>query len=242
MWLFLALAGCGDIKAGDTADDTGDAPNPEGVQVVTLETRDGINLEADFYPAMGEDRPGIVLLHMNPVNWDRTSWPGDFLQDLVDHDFSLMVVDRRGSGNSEGVATEAFEGEKGKWDVEACVLRLQEEGMGQLAILAGSNGTTSQIDYTAWAPGEGLPEPHALGFMTGGNYTENNTEMTEITTPRALFTFSEEEKAWSEMQGAVDPGTWEFLKYDPGAHGTLMFEEAPEVAYDLVSFYADALD
>ena len=41
-----------------------------------------------------------------------------------------------------------------------------------IAILGASNGTTTALDYTIWARDNGHTVPAALGFMTGGGYTE----------------------------------------------------------------------
>ena len=93
----------------------------------------------------------------------------------------MVVPDRRGTGNSGGVAQDAFVGEAGRYDVEACVVHLMEEGVRNISIVAASNGTTSALDYAVWAPVEGLETPLSMVFMTGGNYTENNTETKEST-------------------------------------------------------------
>ena len=123
--------------------------------------------------------------------------------------------------------------------VEAAVLHLQGAGAGGIAILGASNGTTSMVDYTVWASGEGLPEPKAMAFLTGGTYTENQTAMDEVAAEGipATFAFSTAERAWSVEQEAVDPGGWSWLEYPEGAHGARMFESAPEVADDLDAFF-----
>lgn len=138
----------------------------------------------------------------------------------------MITVDRRGAGDSEGVAEDAFRGDKGRYDVQACVKALPDRGLSSLAVIGASNGTTSMIDYAVWAPGEGLPPVDALGFMTGGTYTENQTAMADVPEVPAVFTDSTEERAWSVQQQTLDPGTWRFLEYPDGAHGTRMFDAA----------------
>lgn len=54
---------------------------------------------------------------------------------------------------------------------------------------------------------------------------------------QAVFTYSTAERAWSEDQRPLDPGTWVFQEYAEGDHGTRMFDAAPEVADDLLAFY-----
>lgn len=222
------------------ADDTGSAP-PPGVEVVTLSTRDEVALVGDLY-AGPADAPAVLLLHMTPSGgWNRTDWPGDFLQLLVDRGWWVLALDRRGAGESGGVAQDAYEGDAGRYDVEAAALLLRERGAGELAVIGASNGTTSMIDYAAWAGGEGLPVPVALGFMTGGAYTENQTAMESVPPVPAVYTYSTAERAWSVDQQALDPGSWSFLEYADGDHGTKMFDAAPEVRTDLEDFLAAVL-
>jgi len=72
-----------------------------GPRVVRLETKDGLHLEADWYP--GEDgMPGIVGLHMYPA--DRTSWAP--LAEARPSGYHFLAIDMRGYGGSrtqEGV-------------------------------------------------------------------------------------------------------------------------------------------
>lgn len=212
--------------------------DPPPVEEVTLATRDGVNLVADVYPAWETGRPALVLLHMVPPTYDRTTWPVEFVERLQARNWTVLVLDRRGAGESEGLATEAYTGEKGRYDVEAAVAHLVGREVGDVAILGASNGTTSMIDYAVWAPTELLREPVGLGFMTGGGYTENQTAMEAVPRVPAVFTFSTVERAWSVEQQESSPSTWVFHEYAEGDHGTKMFTAAPAVADDLVAFYA----
>ncbi len=211
-------------------------------EVVVLETRDGVSLEGDYLSASA-GRPAVVLLHMKPPDWSRADWPSDFLSTLNDHDWHVLAIDRRGSGGSGGDAVDAYEGEAGRYDVEACVKHLSAEGATDIVIVAASNGTTSLVDYTVWASGEGLPEPEAAVFMTGGTYTENQTTMEAFAAEGipSAFTFSTAEREWSVEQEALDPGTWSFLEYPEGAHGTKIFEASPEVADDVDAWLVEQL-
>ncbi|MCB9745806.1 MAG: hypothetical protein H6740_24740 [Alphaproteobacteria bacterium] len=239
--LLLLTLGCTNKPADDSAEDSGTWFPPDG-GVITLTTRDGVELVADYLPAEAEGAPAVVLLHMIPPNWDRTTWPEDFRQALYAQGWSVLVVDRRGAGDSGGEAVDAYVGEKGRYDVEACALELAEDGAGPLAIIGASNGTTSMLDYAVWAAGEGLPEPVALGFMTGGTYTEAQTRMSELGEVPAVFTYSTDERAWSIAQQAhAAAGGWAFLEYADGAHGTHMFTAAPGVKDDLVSWLSGIL-
>lgn len=238
------LIGCGDKEGDDTGttDTTAEWAAPDG-GVVTLSTRDGVDLVGDYYPAADAGSPGVVLLHMIPPNWDRTSWPDDFISALSGAGYSVLAIDRRGAGDSGGVAEDAYEGEWGRYDVEAAASLLAADGYGSLAVIGASNGTTSAIDYAVWASDEGLPVPAAVGLMTGGNYTEAQTDMADfaaLSIPTVL-TFSTAERAWSAAQEPLDPGSWSFLEYADGDHGTLMFEAAPGVSEDLLSYLGEHL-
>ncbi len=224
--LILALSAC-------TRD-----PSPGAI---ALRTRDGVTLAADYYPASSPGRPAVLLLHMIPPSNDRTNWPADFIEALRSRDWSVLAVDRRGAGDSGGDPEDAYTGESGRYDVEACTKRLAGDGASSLAIIGASNGTTSMIDYAAWAPGEGLMAPAALGYMTGGTYTENQTPVESVPAVPAIFTYSSAEAAWSVEQQPLDPGTWSFREYPRGDHGTRMFQAAPEVGADLLGFLEGAI-
>lgn len=235
MWRWGWLAGC----AGKTGAGTDSPPpfEPPGAGEITLTARDGTPLVADYYPQDRAGAPGLVLLHMIPPTWDRTSWPAPFVERMYGLGFSVVALDRRGAGESGGDAEDAYLGPDGRTDVEAAVLRLVADGYGPIALIGASNGTTSMLDYALWAEGEGLPVPVALGFMTGGTYTENNHPMAELGPIPAVFTYSTAERDWSVAQQALDPGQWVFHEYPNGDHGTLMFAAEPSVTDDLASFF-----
>ena len=232
------LMACGDKEGEETSTTAAvEWALPAGGEI-TLTTRDGVDLVGDYYPADAAGRPGVVLLHMIPPSWDRTSWPDGFITALSSAGYSVLAIDRRGAGDSGGEAADAYEGEWGRYDVEAAAARLSDDGYGELAVIGASNGTTSAIDYAVWAGGEGLPVPAVVGLMTGGTYTEAQTDMANfaaLSIPTVL-TFSTAERAWSASQEALNPGSWSFLEYGSGDHGTLMFSAAPEVSDDLLSY------
>jgi len=241
----LLLAGC-TTTPGDDDDDTGDDDTgsdddtgdddtcePPAGGVIQLQTQDGVTIVADYYPSTHCPAPGVVLLHMIPPQWDRTSWPAGFITQLNGNGWTVIVPDRRGAGESGGVAEDAYQGPNGKFDVDACVARLAEDGYaGDLAIIGASNGTTSMVDYAAWAATTRAPEPDLLGYMSGGGYTTAQTAIADVPPVPAFFAYPTSEATWHVAQEAHDPGTWDWFEYDPGDHGTLLFGAVGQPVYD----------
>lgn len=251
MLLLLVLACGGPQTKDDTSPvdtekvDTNDVDTAlPAVEAVGLTTRDGVTLVGDYYgpPASDAGTLGVVLLHMIPPTYDRTTWPAGFVQGLRDQNYQVLAIDRRGAGDSGGVAEEAYQGEKGRYDVEAADAYLREKGVERMVLIGASNGTTSALDFALWSVGEAtLGTPEALVLMTGGGYTENNSDLGELDLSNVMFTYSTDEKAWSVGQQDHDPGTWLFREYPGGGHGTKMFAAKPEVGGDILGFLEAAL-
>lgn len=205
--------------------------------MVRFTTTDGVSLAADLYP--GGPR-AAVLLHMIPPRNNRTNYPPAFIDALSAHGFTVLNVDRRGAGDSEGVAREAYQGPNGRLDAVAARDFLLGAGCGvdgaRLAFIGASNGTTTALDYTIGAPAEALPA--ALVFLTGGPYTETQQPIADhrarLDALPLRFVFSTAERDWSA--GFIDgaPAGWVFDEYPAGAHGTRMFQAAP-LAVDVVA-------
>lgn len=223
---------------GDSGGDEGD-PGPEA-GVVALETQDGVTLAADFLPA-GDAGPAVVLLHMIPPSWDRSSWPASFLAELGGAGWTVLNVDRRGAGASGGRARDAYEGPSGKWDAAAAVDWLTAQGYGPIGIIGASNGTTTALDHTVWAASASEATGAAwLVFLTGGDYTEAQNGVEQAASVPVLFAYSTAERAWSVDQQRHDSGRWVFHEYASGDHGTKLFAttHAAELTADILSFGA----
>lgn len=242
----LLLAACAGTAENTDPTDVETDPGWTAPQagLITVDTQDGVTLEADYLPAPTEGASAVVLLHMIPPNNTKNDWPAQFRDQLTAKGWSVIAVNRRGTQNSGGVAQDSYIGEKGRYDVEACTKKLAADGYGKVAIVGASNGTTSMIDYAVWAGGEGLPEPVGLVFMSGGPYTEAQTAMSTVPKVPMLFQYPPNEADWPDAQRALDPGSWTFTVYDNGAHGTRLFGTADDEAVrtDLVSFLDGVLD
>lgn len=171
---------------------------------------------------------------MIPPSNDRSNYPRAFIDALTSAGITVLNVDRRGAGGSEGVAQEAYEGPKGRLDVVAALRWLNDEAPcaidgSRLALVGASNGTTSILDYTL---GEGALPLRALVLLTGGGYTENQNNIADhratLDQQHMQFVFSTAERAWSAGFQEGAPQIWNFEEFDPGAHGTRMFGERPE--------------
>lgn len=236
MTLLLLLACTGQLPADDTGPGPGDtAPFvPPGGVVISLTTADGVTLEADWYDnAPGS--PAVLLLHMIPPNYDRSSWPGAFIESLVDDGYAVLALDRRGAGGSEGNAEDAYNGDLGVNDAYAAVDHMVAAEHDRLAIIGASNGTTTLLDYTN-SPG-GRPAPEALVLMSGGTYTESNSALRAGTSDHMLFLYPSAEASWNEaLVGTND--AWEFIEYEGNAHGTEMFRRVETVEDDIRGYLA----
>lgn len=247
--------GSGAASAGGTgATGTGGGGNSctaEGPTVVSVPTDDGLTLEADFYATGVTGGPGAVLLHMTPAgNHDRTNYPPGFITELTTRGLTVLNVDRRGAGNSEGSPTDAFEGPNGKLDAKGAYDFLTSHPCDvdatRIVYVGASNGTTTALDFAVYADGEpSVERPAGLVFLTGGGYTENQET---IDGNRALlearpiqFVYSTAESAWSAQFEVGAPPNWVFAEYANGDHGTLMFDAEPGSIADVADFVAAAV-
>ncbi len=208
-------------------------------EVVRFKTSDDVELEADWC-AGPADAPLLVLMHMIPPHHSRANYPESVRKAWVDAGFSVLNVDRRGGGESGGLAKEAYKGPKGKLDVQAALGFAASRGADTTtwACIGASNGTTSCLDFAAHAASdEAIAGPSALVFMTGGTYTEAQTALkgSAAASLPALFTFNEKEKKWSESMRKGGE-KWEWKSYAPGGHGTLIFGPNPEAGTDIANF------
>jgi len=231
--LAASITGCSgkdDCAAG--------AASPSGADPVSIPTEDGICLVADHYRG-DAGAPAVVFLHMTPLSWNRKSWSADFMRDVFTQGWTVLNLDRRGAGDSEGTPTEAFEGDGGSMDVRAAFDYLGEQGVGPISVVGASNGTTSALDYAVLSAAQGLVEPVSIVMMSPGTYTENQHEMDRLAdqnTP-TLFQYDPAEGLWiADSFDDLDPGSWEQQPYDGAGHGSQMLDENTVVGADIITF------
>jgi len=207
----------------------GTLPDPE---VVSLETADGVTLAADWY-GHAPEAPVLVLLHMIPPTYDRTSWPVDVIEGFRSDGCAVIAIDRRGAGESGGDAQDAYRGPLGVNDAFAAVDLALARGHERVAVIGASNGTTTLLDYAIEATAAGYPEPEALVLLSGGTYTEANHDMEELFLSPTLFAYPRDEADWNETQAALGREGWAFWDFAIGDHGTFMFDAREQFADEL---------
>lgn len=228
----------------DTAVDAGCVPVPE---VVSFPTDDGLMLEADYY-AGAAGAPAVVLLHMIPPGNTRAGYPASFREDVFCRGITVLNVDRRGAGGSDGNPVEAYEGPNGVLDAKGAVewLLAQENAPdpSRTAVVGASNGTTTLLDFSVFTEmARTVEAPAAFVLLSGGTYTTNQNELdaAALGTADALFVYPASEAAWNEGIEAIAPDAWRFVEIDPGAHGTGLFTRAPETQTLVADFLAEVL-
>ena len=215
-------------------------------EVVTLTTSDGVALEGDLHTTGVQQGPAAVLLHMIPPGNNRSNYPLEFITKLTAAGIAVLNLDRRGAGNSGGVAMDAYTGPNGKLDAEAAVAFLQAHECAHATDRLALIGASTALDYAVNAGTDAaLPVPKALVFLTGGGYTENQNQVSDnralLDTLAISFVYSGQESFWSASFTLSAPATWSFNEYNPGAHGTGIFAANPESMDDVVSFLSAAL-
>ncbi len=267
-WMVLvcvgALVACGDdssleTDAGvDASSDPVDASEPSDIgiadagcalpapSVVRFTTEDGLMLEADHYP-VAAGSPAAVLLHMIPPSNTRANYPSSFIEALYCRGITVLNVDRRGAGGSEGEPVDAYEGPDGVLDAKGAVEWLLADALApdetRIGVVGASNGTTTLLDFTVFAEmARTVEEPRGVVLLSGGSYTTNQNELSEtVLGPNALFVYPAGEAGWNETVAATAPASWRFEEIDPGAHGTMLFSVAPETETLVADYLAEVL-
>lgn len=227
--------GLADAGAGRCA-----ATDPE---VVQFTTDDGLDLTGDLYLSGETGGASVVLLHMIPPANDRTNYPRSFIDALVTRCVTVLNIDRRGAGDSEGDPMEAYVGPNGALDAKGAIEFLLAHASTpdpmRTAVVGASNGTTTALDFTVFAEMARTVElPAAVVMLSGGSYTENQNLVGggPLAMVPTLFAYPESERAWNESLMAGAPATWAFREYTPGAHGTGLFGANPASIVDVAVF------
>lgn len=216
--------------ASDAAADAGSACLVDE-RVVSLTTSDGLVLAADWQDAPAAGRGAVVLLHMIPPANDRTSYPPRVRQRLAELGVTVVNLDRRGAGDSEGTAQDAYLGDGGRLDVEAVVTALAAApctvDTDRIVLVGASNGSTSVWDY-AVAHDPALPAPAGIALFSPGTYTEAQhpfADHRDVADALPMLWLYPDTEPYSA--GFVDgaPDMWTFVEIAGGVHGTGNFDD-----------------
>lgn len=232
-----------DMRHEDAAEDA--APEPSRCDasptVVELQTSDGITLTADYTPAKSSDRGVVILLHMIPPNFDRSSYPLRVREAINALDLNVLNIDRRGAGDSGGDAVDAYTGTTARLDVEAAVSYvLAREGgcavdPSKITLVGASNGTTAVLDYTVNRSNTNLPDPNALVWLSPGSYTENQNKLSDNRAKLdaiPLLIIHPDSEPWATQLTDVSQ-TCKIVEIEGGAHGTANFDHGAKEAIQL---------
>ena len=244
MPFLLAALACTAASVGGDAD-TSTTPTgsdeplgpPPAVERVELTTEDGVVLVGDYY-GQTAPTPAVLLLHMIPPSYDRSSWPVEFIERLRTDGQSVLALDRRGAGDSGGNAVDAYTGPSGVLDAFAAADFLATKEARSLVVIGASNGTTTTMDYAVEAAATGRLAPRALVWMSPGTYTESQHKLAELSMSNVLECYPTSEARWSEKAAEKAPAgsTWTLREYDPGTHGSGLFKSDPTVIEDIAGW------
>ena len=163
----------------------------------------------------------------------------------------LIQLIAAGAGGSNGGATDAYEGEGGRLDVEAAVTWLTSQkgcalDPSKILLVGASNGSTSILDYSV-AHASDLPAPAAISWMSPGTYTENQHAIADhrgaLDTLPIQWLYPTNEP-YSEDYLTDAPSDWQFTQRGT-VHGTRMFDEGDleaDTMADMVSWFITHAD
>jgi len=179
---------------------------------------------------------------MIPPSNDKSNYPLEFIGALVDAGYSVLNVNRRGAGNSDGTPEDAYEGPSGVLDAIAAHGFMMDAGCGApadaISFIGASNGTTTAIDFTVSADPD--QRPPSLVLLSPGGYTENQNAIADhvdVLAPLPIFIgYPNDEASWPEANAVHDTGSWERTEYEGGRHGSGLFESHPELIGEIVAF------
>jgi pimeloyl-ACP methyl ester carboxylesterase len=220
------------LSACSSAGDPADATCGSAELVVDVSTSDDLILAADYHPAADAGLGALVLLHMIPPDNDRSGFNPTARLTLRDAGWSVLNLDRRGAGGSEGAANEAYQGTGGRLDVEAAVSFLTDPERvcavdpGRIVVVGASNGTTSALDYAA-AHYASLPAAAGQIWLSPGEYTENQHAVGDhIDALGPLLWLYPSTEPWADVFRSSPAAGWTFERIG-AVHGTRMFDEEP---------------
>ncbi|GEM_PF-2505436 len=227
-----------DMKIGKDGGEK-DLPSTDGgnqdcgkVDVVQFSTTDGVKLTADYHPPAATAKGAVILFHMIPPSNNRKGYPLRVREAFSKAGYAVLNVDRRGAGESEGTAKDAYSGPKGRFDVEAAVKfvlstdRKCASNPQKIMLVGASNGTTSVMDYTTGRDDKSLPDPKAVAWLSPGSYTEGQNKIADhkaqLQALSLLIVHPSGEPYANAFKNFSE--NWKIITLDKGRHGTNNFD------------------
>lgn len=199
---------------------------------ITFSAQDGIQLAADYWPAQTANRGVVILLHMIPPTYNRTSYPERVRKAIHDLNLNVFNIDRRGAGASKGKAQDAYQGPSGALDLEKAFAYLADTtqhncavNLKNVTLMGASNGTTSALDYTVK---NGVQRPASLIWLSPGAYTENQNKIQDnlnILNALPVLTIHPASEPWIKQNTPAGATQWKVVELANGKHGTNNFDK-----------------
>ena len=215
--VLVALAGCALLLTACRGDDepATTSAHHEAARVETLETTDGVRLDARHFPATGERL--VILLHMYPA--DQSSWFG-FAEELQTRDVDALTFDFRGYGESGGEKDPGV----ADLDARAALAFARERGFERVVLIGASMGGTAAIVVAADEPVDGvvaLSAPAAMAELDAA------TVIADVRAPITLVAAGEDlsgAESLRDLAARADLGDHDVLLMAGRAHGTELLE------------------
>ena len=217
--VLIALAGLALLLAACSGDDDDPPPAPvlhEAARVETLETSDGLRLDARHFPASGERL--VVLLHMYPA--DQTSWFG-FAEELQSREIDALTFDFRGYGASDG------EKDPGVADVDAraALAFARDRGFERVVLVGASMGGTAAIVLAADEAVDGVV---ALSAPAAMSELDAASVIAGVEAPITLVAADDDlsgAESLRDLAGRAGLGERDVLLMAGRGHGTELLEQ-----------------
>ena len=215
-------------------------------ETVSLRSADGHEIAGTLWP--NEDGPGILLLHQ--CNSSRAMYE-ELGGKLAEAGFKVLAIDFRGFGDSKGNGLDLSSADREVWqqamagfpqDAEAAYSFLAGRGSGEVTGALGASCGGWQLPGLAAEHGELA----RLGFFSSGLKAVHERDLLQMTAPRYLFIAAKGDISAARPAGTIlyrgGKERSEVLLYEGDAHGYPLFEQDPELADKIVSFYMPLLD
>ena len=187
----------------------------EAARVESIETSDGLRLDARHFPAAGERI--VILLHMYPA--DQTSWFG-FAEVLQGRGIDALTFDFRGYGVSAGEKDPGV----ADLDARAALAFARARGFERIVLIGASMGGTAALIVAADESVDGvvaLSAPAAMAELDAA------AVIGDVEAPITLVAADEDlsgAESLRDLAARADLGDHDVLTMSGRAHGTDLLE------------------